>query len=80
MLVRAARLAAARDEEPVRRTLALAVAADIVAEASLQNLFNAVYHATVLVIFLSLAAHGARRAPAPRVEVGPGQAALLAPS
>jgi hypothetical protein len=79
LLVRSALLAAAREGDPVRRTLALAVAADIVAEASLQNLLNAVYHATVLVAFLALAVQ--RPGPARSVpQVGPGQATALAPS
>jgi hypothetical protein len=43
-----------------RRVLLLAVAADLLAEASLQNILNAVYHATVLVIFLAVAAAATR--------------------
>lgn len=59
--VRAARVAA----DPVRRALILAVAADLLVEACVQNLLNAVYHATVLVLILGLATAGTRRAPAP---------------
>lgn len=59
-LVRTALRAAARDPDPVRRALVLAIAADVVAESSIQNLFNAVHHATVLVLFLAVAAAAAR--------------------
>jgi O-antigen ligase len=55
VLLRRALRAAAREDDPVRRTLILAIAADLVAEACLQNLLNAVYHATVLVLVLTLA-------------------------
>ena len=37
------------------RALILVIAADLVAEACLQNLLNAVYHATVLILILCLA-------------------------
>lgn len=85
-LVRTALRSARRDPDPVRRTLALAVAADLVAEACLQNLLNAIYHATVLVIFLGLAAaaagaRGATAGAAPRPAAAPaGQGPLPAPS
>jgi O-antigen ligase len=84
-LARTALRAAARDAgggDPARRTLLLAIAADIVAEACLQNLFNAVHHATVLVVFLALAAaatRGSGRAPAPATN-RPGQVPALAPT
>ena len=53
---------AARDSaDPVLRALILAIVADLVAEACLQNLLNAVYHATVLVLILGLAVAGGRR-------------------
>jgi O-antigen ligase len=61
VLVRRA-LRAARDlADPVLRALILAIAADLVAEACLQNLLNAVYHATVLILILSLAVAAVRR-------------------
>jgi O-antigen ligase len=53
--VRRAVRAARSGIDPERRTLALAIAADLVAEALLQNLLNAVYHATVLFLMLTLA-------------------------
>ena len=53
--VRRAVRVAREDIDPVQRTLALAIAADLVAEAFLQNLLNAVYHATVLFLLLTLA-------------------------
>ena len=53
--------------------LILAIAADLVAEACLQNLLNAVYHATVLILVLTLAATMAGRENVDR-EVPPGQA------
>lgn len=49
--IRAARVEA----DPAVRALMLVIAADLVAEACLQNILNAVYHATVLVLILSLA-------------------------
>jgi O-antigen ligase len=59
--VRMALRAAAVDGCGPRRMLTLAIAADLLAESCLQNLFNAIYHATVLVAFLALAAEAARR-------------------
>ena len=48
------------------RALILAIAADLIAEACLQNLLNAVYHATVLILILCLAVAATRRpSPAP---------------
>lgn len=78
ILARRALLAARCEPDPVRRTLMLAIAADLVAEALLQNLLNAIYHATVLILVLSLTAASARRAPAAASE--PGQAAVPMPS
>jgi O-antigen ligase len=83
-LARTALRAAARDPggDPVRRTLMLAIAADVVAESCLQNLFNAVLHATVLVVFLALAAAATRstgRASTPATN-SPGQVPVLAPT
>lgn len=78
VLVRTALRAAAVERVPERKALMLVIAADIVAEAGLQNLFNAVHHATVLILFLALAA-ASGRAAAP-AHVRPGQAALPAPS
>ncbi|HEX6015495.1 MAG TPA: O-antigen ligase family protein [Geminicoccaceae bacterium] len=73
VLLRRALRAAAREDDPERRMLILAIAADLVAEACLQNLLNAVYHATVLILVLILAV-----ALAGREDVGraarPGQA------
>ncbi|MEK0083423.1 hypothetical protein [Benzoatithermus flavus] len=54
LLVHRAVRAARAEAEPVRRALVCAIAADLVTEACLQNLFNAVYHATVLILTLSL--------------------------
>jgi hypothetical protein len=55
-------LRAARDAaDPVLRALILVILADLVAEACLQNLLNAVYHATVLVLILALAVADSRR-------------------
>lgn len=83
-IVRLALRAAAVDPLPARRLLALGVAADLVAECCLQNLFNAIYHATVLVTFLTLAAHTALReatgASAVPQEADPGQAAGPGPT
>ncbi len=73
VLVRRALRAAAREDDPVRRMLILAITADLVAEACLQNLLNAVYHATVLILILTLATTMAGRENVDR-EVPPGQA------
>jgi O-antigen ligase len=55
-------LAAARDiADPVLRALILVIVADLVAEACLQNLLNAVYHATVLILILCLAVAATRQ-------------------
>lgn len=56
LLVHWALRAARHADQPARRALLLVIAADLVAESLLQNLFNAVYHATVLVLVASLAA------------------------
>jgi O-antigen ligase len=55
LAVRRAVRTASSGIEPVRRALVLAIAADLVAEALLQNLLNAIYHATVLFLLLTLA-------------------------
>jgi O-antigen ligase len=55
LAVRRAVRTASSEIEPVRRALVLAIAADLVAEALLQNLLNAIYHATVLFLLLTLA-------------------------
>jgi hypothetical protein len=70
--VRAARCQA----DPQHRTLMLAIAADLVAEALLQNLFNAVYHATVLILVLCLAVATSSRAAAGSAEAARGSPAL----
>ena len=62
LLQRAIR-AAREPIDPVLRALILVIAADLVAEACLQNLLNAVYHATVLVLILCLAVAAARQRP-----------------
>lgn len=54
LLVRRALRAAALTDDPCRRATMLVIAADLVAESMFQNLFNAVYHATVLILILSL--------------------------
>jgi O-antigen ligase len=61
LLVRRGVQAARDSADPVLRALILAIVADLVAEACLQNLLNAVYHATVLVLILGLAVAGGRR-------------------
>jgi O-antigen ligase len=73
VLLRRAVRAASREDDPVRRMLILAIAADLVAEACLQNLLNAVYHATVLILVLTLAVAMAGREDAGRT-ASPGQA------
>lgn len=78
LLVRRAARAARREADPVRRTLLLAVAADLVAEALLQNLLNAIYHATVLILVLSLTAATTLGPEAAGSE--PGQAPRPVPS
>ena len=61
LLLRRALRAARIERDPVMRALILAIAADLLAEACLQNLLNAVYHATVLILILSLAVAQAGR-------------------
>lgn len=65
LLVRRAVRAARAEPDPMRRTLMLAIAADLVAESLLQNLFNAVYQATVLILVLTLTVATSRAVPAP---------------
>jgi O-antigen ligase len=77
LLVRRALRAARVEPDPVLRALMLAIAADLLAEACLQNLLNAVYHATVLILMLSLAVARVDRsvmAPPLRLDptLGPG--------
>ena len=92
LLRRALRTARAADD-PALRTLALAIAADLIAEALLQNLLNAIYHATVLILILALATAPARRAAAwvpsrrdrarpigSKPDAGGGSAAWVAPA
>lgn len=67
--------AARRATRPERRMLLLVIAADLVAESLLQNLLNAVYHATALVLILCLAAARPEGTP-----TGPGLAPAPAPS
>lgn len=77
LLVRRAVVAARDEADPLRRALMLAIAADLVAEALLQNLLNAIYHATVLILVLSLTVATTR----PRGSVArPGQAPAPVPS
>ena len=54
------------EPDPVLRALILVIAADLVAEACLQNLLNAVYHATVLILILCLAVAVTRQQQEPR--------------
>ncbi len=54
-LRRAARRARATDD-PVERVLLLAIAADLVTQCLVQNYFNSVYHATVLLLLLGVLA------------------------
>jgi O-antigen ligase len=61
VLVQRAIVAAREPADPVLRALVLVIAADLVAEACLQNLLNAVYHATVLILILCLAAAAVRQ-------------------
>lgn len=72
LLVRRAIRTARHADDPMLRALMLAIAADLIAETLLQNLLNAVYHATVLVLILCLAVAATRRE---RVRE-PGSAAL----
>ncbi|MFO1038684.1 MAG: O-antigen ligase family protein [Geminicoccaceae bacterium] len=70
--------AADLDDDPVRRTLILIVAADILAECCLQNFFNAIYHATVLILVLTIAAALVRsQHRRPWESTAPGQAEAL---
>ncbi len=75
LLVRRGLRAARTAEDPVLRALVLAIVADLLAEACLQNLLNAVYHATVLVLILGLAVAGTRR---PHRDAGRAPALTLA--
>ena len=77
-LVRTA-LRAAVGAHPVRRALLLVLASDLIAESLFQNLFNAIYHATVLVLLLCLAAQP-EPLPEPDTLPEPGQPGLPVPS
>ena len=77
LLVRRALRAARLSDDPMLRALMLVIAADLVAEALLQNLLNAVYHATVLILILSLAVATARRE---RPAVEPAAASRFVPA
>src|SRR3954447_1151289 len=61
VLVQRAITAAREPLDPVLRALILVIAADLVAVTCLQNLLNAVYHATVLILILCLAAAAVRQ-------------------
>ncbi len=52
--------------DPLARTLALALFADLVAQSLLQNYFNTVYQATMAVLLLCVLAERERTAAAPR--------------
>ena len=70
LLLRRAIRAARVEPDPMLRAMMLAIAADLLAEACLQNLLNAVYHATVLILILSLVtARACRPAEAPRLRL-----------
>jgi hypothetical protein len=66
-VIRRARRRALTTADPVERAIVLAIAADMVVQCLLQNYFNSVYHATVLLMILGVLA-AADEAP-PR---GPG--------
>jgi len=53
-LLRRAILAARLEPDPVRRSLVLVIAADMVAQSLFQNYFNTIYHATVMIMLLGL--------------------------
>ena len=59
-VARRAVVAARVESDPLRRTLMLAVAADLVAQCLLQNYLNGVYQATVLLLLFAATAAGAR--------------------
>lgn len=60
--LRRARRRALVTADPVERVLVLAIAADMLAQCLLQNYFNSVYHATVMLLLLGMLA--AEEAPA----------------
>ncbi len=60
-LVRRALFVARTTADPLARTLALALAADLFAQSLLQNYFNTVYQATVAVLLLCILAERERR-------------------
>ncbi len=60
--LRRARRRARVTSDPVERVLLLAIAADMLAQCLLQNYFNSVYHATVMLMLLGMMA--AEEAPA----------------
>lgn len=53
---------ARQTEDPVERVLLLAIAADLLTQCLVQNYFNSVYHATVMLMLIGMLA----AAPAPR--------------
>jgi len=62
--VRRAVTHARRAADPVERTAVLAIAADMVVQCLLQNYFNSVYHATVMLMLLGMLAAGRQAGPA----------------
>ena len=63
--VRRARRRALVTDDPLERVLLLAIAADMLAQCLLQNYFNSVYHATVMLLLLGMLAAAEDEAPAP---------------
>ena len=55
-VVRRARRRAMATADPVERVIVLAIAADMLVQCLLQNYFNSVYHATVLLMILGMLA------------------------
>jgi uncharacterized membrane protein YoaK (UPF0700 family) len=49
--------------DPVERVLLLALAADLLTQCLLQNYFNSVYHATVMVMLVGMLAAGEEERP-----------------
>jgi hypothetical protein len=64
--LRRARRRALVTDDPVERVLLLAIAADMLAQCLLQNYFNSVYHATVMLLLLGLLAADYEEVESPR--------------
>ncbi len=70
--LRRARRRALVTDDPVERVLLLAIAADMLAQCLLQNYFNSVYHATVMLLLLGLLAAGDEGGSAKGGSASPG--------